>query len=67
MCAILWLLLTNRRIFSDAVKIPCHKYEIKGLGNYFERGERGEGVFLKDRLNMGARFCASTFYQDITK
>lgn len=50
MCAILWLLLTNRGIFSDAVKIPCHKYEIKGLGNYFERGEREEGVFLKERL-----------------
>ena len=34
-CAILWLLLIYRGIFSDAVKIPCHKYEIRGLGNYF--------------------------------
>ena len=50
MCAILWLLLINRGIFSDAVKIPCHKYEIRGLSNYFERGERGEGVFLKERF-----------------
>ena len=49
-CAILWPLLINRGIFSDAVKIPCHKYEIRGLSNYFERGERGEGVFLKERF-----------------
>ena len=46
-CPILWLLLINRGIFSDAVKIPCHKYEIKGLSNYFEREREGGGGVLE--------------------
>ena len=46
-CAILWLLLINRGIFPDAEKIACHKYEIKGLSNYFERGREGGGCVLE--------------------
>ena len=69
-CAILWLLLTNRGILSDAVKIPCHKYEIKGLRNYFERGERGGGGVLERASKYGSEVLCIHFlsrYHKINK
>ena len=41
--------------------------EIRGQAILLGGGERGEGAFFKERLTMGVRFCASTFYQVITE
>ena len=49
-CGFYWL---TGVFFSDAVKIPCHKYEIKGLSNYFERGREGGGGVLERASQYG--------------